>query len=116
MRHAKNLTAVAMLGLFTAWWTTAPAQAQQLPPNQGKAGKGKPGFTVPPGIKVELAVKLPDNDPKFSLVNMCFDARGRLLVSREGGPIYLCTSPDKVGVMQEVRVYCDQVKNSQGMC
>jgi putative heme-binding domain-containing protein len=84
--------------------------------NQGQAAGGKPRFTVPAGFKVEPYVKLPDNDPKFSLVNMCFDAKGRLLVSRENGPIYLCTAPDKAGVLQEVRVYCDLVKNSQGMC
>ena len=38
----------------------------------------------------------------FSLVNMCFDAKGRLLVSRESGPILLCTQPDKDGVLQTV--------------
>jgi putative heme-binding domain-containing protein len=83
---------------------------------QGQAAGGKKGFTVPPGFKVEPFVKLPESDPKFSLVNMCFDAKGRLLVSRENGPILLCTSPDKDGVLQEVRVYCDLVKNCQGMC
>jgi putative heme-binding domain-containing protein len=77
---------------------------------------GDDRFSVPPGFRVEQAVKLPADDPKFSLVNMCFDDKGRLLVSREGGPVMVCTDPDKAGVLQTVRPYCTQVKNCQGMC
>jgi putative heme-binding domain-containing protein len=77
---------------------------------------GDDRFSVPPGFKVELAVKPPANDPTFSLVNMCFDARGRLLVSREGQAVMLCTEPDKDGVLQKVVPYCTQVTNCQGMC
>jgi putative heme-binding domain-containing protein len=79
-------------------------------------GGGDDRFAVPEGFRVELAVRPPDNDKKFSLVNMCFDAKGRLLVSREGKGTMLCTNPDKDGVMQTVKEYCTQVKNSQGMC
>jgi putative heme-binding domain-containing protein len=93
----------------------------------GKAGPWKPGiagkgpaatprFTVPAGFKVEQAVKKPADRGPFSLVNMTFDAKGRVLVSQENGPILLCTDPDKDGVMQTVRDYCTLVKNSQGMC
>ncbi len=98
-------------------------------------GTGNDRFTVPPGFVVEMVVppnpKL--NDPvsglSFSLVNLCFDAKGRLLVSREmargerggkpqamAGEVYLCTEPDKAGVFQNIKVYCDQVRNCQGMC
>jgi putative heme-binding domain-containing protein len=73
-------------------------------------------FTVPEGYKVEQAVKVPEDRGPFSLVNMTFDARGRLLVSQEGGPILLCTKPDDKGVLQEVRDYCTLVKNCHGMC
>jgi putative heme-binding domain-containing protein len=79
-----------------------------------KGGTGQ--FTVPAGFRVEPAVKAPDDDRTFSLVNMTFDNRGRLLVSREGRGTYLCTDPDKDGVLQTVKPYCTQVKNSQGMC
>jgi putative heme-binding domain-containing protein len=88
----------------------------------GTGGGGAPGtppqrkFTVPDGYKVELAVKVPDDRGPFSLVNMTFDARGRLLVSQEGGSILLCTKPDDKGVLQEVRDYCSLVKNCHGMC
>jgi putative heme-binding domain-containing protein len=77
---------------------------------------GDDRFTVPEGFRVEMAVRPPDNDKTFSLVNCCFDAKGRLLISRENGPILLCTAPDKDGVLQTVKTYCDAVKNCQGMC
>jgi putative heme-binding domain-containing protein len=79
-----------------------------------KAGGGR--FTVPEGFRVEQAVKKPGDRGPFSLVNMTFDNRGRLLVSQENGPILLCTEPDKDGVLQTVATYCELVKNSQGMC
>jgi putative heme-binding domain-containing protein len=85
----------------------------------GAAAPGAPPqrkFTVPQGYKVEPAVKEPDERGPFSLVNMTFDNRGRLLVSQEGGPILLCTKPDDKGVLQEVRDYCTLVKNCHGMC
>jgi putative heme-binding domain-containing protein len=77
---------------------------------------GPPRITVPEGFVVEEAVKRPDDRGPFSLVNMTFDARGRLLLSQEGGPTLLCTEPDKGGVYQKVVPYCTQVTNSQGMC
>jgi putative heme-binding domain-containing protein len=90
----------------------------------GKAGPWSIGpvtggprtFQAPPGFRVEPAVRDPGDRGPFSLVNMTFDARGRLLVSQENGPTLLCTGPDKSGVLQEVRNYCTQVRNSQGMC
>jgi putative heme-binding domain-containing protein len=80
------------------------------------AAAGNPRFTVPPGFRVELAAKNPDPKDVFSLVNMTFDDKGRLLVSQENGPVLLCTDPDKDGVLQNVRPYCSLVKNCQGMC
>jgi putative heme-binding domain-containing protein len=84
------------------------------------AGEGKTvgaeRFTVPAGFKVELAVQPPSNDKTFSLVNMTFDNKGRLLVSRENGPVLLCTDPDEKGVCKTVKPYCEVVKNCQGMC
>src|SRR5262249_31728478 len=81
----------------------------------GGGGTGKGGtpaarkFTVPEGYKVEQFVKRPDDRGVFSLVNMCFDDRGRLLVSHEQGGILLCTNPDRSGVLQDVRDYCTKV-------
>jgi len=77
---------------------------------------GTERFAVPPDFHVEMAVKIPANDPKFSLINMCFDDKGRLLVSRENGAVLVCTGPNADGVLQDVRPYCTQVRNCQGMC
>jgi putative heme-binding domain-containing protein len=79
-----------------------------------KGGTGQ--FTVPAGFRVETAVKTPEDDKTFSLINMTFDNRGRLLISREGRGTFLCTNPDKDGVLQTVKPYCTQIKNAQGMC
>jgi putative heme-binding domain-containing protein len=79
-------------------------------------GGGDDRFTVPRDFRVEMAVKNPNPSDPFSLVNMCFDTKGRLFVSREGGPILLCSQPDKSGVLQSVTTYCDKVRNCQGMC
>ena len=84
--------------------------------NVAGAPAGNPRFTVPEGFRVEKAAAEPRPQDVFSLVNMTFDAKGRLLVSQENGPILLCTDPDKDGVLQNVRPYCSLVKNCQGMC
>lgn len=79
-------------------------------------------FTVPPGFVVETVIppqpKTIGLDPKlpFSLINMTFDAKGRLLVAQERGPVVLCTNPDKDGILQTIKPYCKQVKNAQGLC
>jgi hypothetical protein len=86
------------------------------PPQPAAETKGDRRFTVPEGFVVDTAAKNPDPKDPFSLVNICFDAKGRLLVSQEDGPVLLCTDPDKDGVLQNVRPYCELVKNCQGMC
>jgi putative heme-binding domain-containing protein len=77
---------------------------------------GDDRFAVPAGFRVEQAVKNPGAGDRFSLVNLTFDDKGRLLVSREGGPVLLCGQPDRAGVLTRVRPYCEQVRNCQGMC
>jgi putative heme-binding domain-containing protein len=77
---------------------------------------GNDRFTVPDGFRVEMAAKNPNPKDPFSLINLTFDDKGRLLVSQENGPILLCTHPNKDRVLQRVKPYCTQVKNCQGMC
>ena len=82
---------------------------------------GDEQFTVPAGFVVETVVPAKpksehlDRRLPFSLINMTFDAQGRLFVSQERGPILLCAKPDQAGVFQEIRPYCTQVKGCQGM-
>jgi len=77
---------------------------------------GDDRFAVPLGFRVEKAALPPTDDPTFSLVNLTFDGKGRLLVSRERGPILLCSVPNKEGVLEKSAPYCTQVTNCQGMC
>ena len=82
---------------------------------------GDERFIVPQGFVVETVVppnpKTSGLNPRlpFSLINMTFDAAGRLFVSQERGPILLCAQPDKQGQFQEIRPYCSQVTGCQGM-
>jgi putative heme-binding domain-containing protein len=86
------------------------------------AGSVDDRFTVPAGFKVEMVVPPTprsehlDRKLPFSLINMTFDAKGRLLLSQERGPVLVCTEPNDKGVFQSLRPYCKQVKGCQGMC
>ncbi len=92
----------------------------------------KTRFTVPEGFVVETIVPataryegLADNR-HTTYVNMGFDSKGRLMVSQEQGPILLVEIPqgfdpavksdDPNAPTAKLRVYCDQVRNCQGMC
>lgn len=84
---------------------------------------GDERFSVPEGFKVEMLagpttqVQGGDSKLPFSLVNMTFDAKGRLLVSQERGPTLICEGYDPAkGSYRIVRPYCTQVVNAQGMC
>jgi putative heme-binding domain-containing protein len=77
---------------------------------------GDDRFSVPPGFKVEMVAKNPDPGDPFSLINLTFDNKGRLLVSKENNGILLCTQPNAEGVFQRVKTYCNQVRYCQGMC
>jgi putative heme-binding domain-containing protein len=101
-------------------------------------GGGDDRFAVPPGFAVELVVpprpvsyfgensptteRRRNNRPRdgalqhLSLINLCFDSKGRLLVSQERGPILVCTDSNDKGVFQNVRPYCPKVMSCQGMC
>ena len=104
----KGWTAARVLGAYGQVGPWGGASASGTPPRRR--------FNVPEGFVVEKVVKRPDDRGPFSLVNMTFDARGRLLLSQEGGPVLLCVKKDKGGVYQEVVNYCEQVRNCQGMC
>jgi putative heme-binding domain-containing protein len=94
----------------------------------GKGGGGgkqpaKRGFTVPEGFRVETVVApgaVIDGEAnarfRISFVNMCFDAKGRLFLSQEGGPIVMAAEPNKDGLFQKLTPYCEQLKNCHGMC
>jgi glucose/arabinose dehydrogenase len=50
-----------------------------------------------------------------SLIAMCFNHRGDVIASREGGPLILLQDLDRDGRHEAVTTFCDQVKNVQGI-
>lgn len=78
------------------------ALAQQPPPR----------FTVPDGFAVE-EVYAPARSG--SIVTITFDADGRLVASREEGPVVRLLDPDGDGRVDEEAVITDRVKNAQGL-
>ena len=85
------------------------------------AANPKERFTIPDGFVMEKVV--PSNAAwdgmpagrHVSFVNCCFDAKGRLLLSQEGGPIVLVAHPEAQEPTTTLPVYCDLVKNCHGM-
>src|SRR5690606_34988196 len=50
-----------------------------------------------------------------SLIAMTFDELGRIIVSRENGPLMLIFDQDGDGQLDHIRTYSDQVTNCQGL-
>ncbi|TWU30322.1 DUF7133 domain-containing protein [Bythopirellula polymerisocia] len=50
-----------------------------------------------------------------SLIAMAFDSQGNILASREGGNLLLLTDSDDNGTPDSVEIFCDKIKNVQGI-
>ncbi|MEM8946847.1 MAG: HEAT repeat domain-containing protein [Planctomycetota bacterium] len=50
-----------------------------------------------------------------SLIAMAFDSQGNILASREGGNLLLLSDSDGNGAHDKVSMFCDQIKNVQGI-
>jgi len=95
----------------------------------GAASYGELGMALPWGNEVvvagegtrfnigsEFAVeRVMRDDEVGSLIAMTFDARGNILCSREGGPLLLVTDANGDGVHDKASVFCDRIKNCQGI-
>lgn len=69
-------------------------------------------FLVAPNFRVE---RVAQPDATGSLVAMAFDEQGDIIASRERGPLLRVRDEDGDGAPETVSVYCDQVKNCQGI-
>ncbi len=69
-------------------------------------------FQVDDGFEV---VQVLDADVAGSLIAMTFNEFGHIIASREGGGLLLIYDSDDDGSFDNVREYCDQVKNVQGI-
>ena len=56
-----------------------------------------------------------DAEETGSLIAMTFNEFGHVLASREGGPLLLIVDSNDDKIVDAVRVYCDKVKNVQGI-
>ncbi|QEG37610.1 DUF7133 domain-containing protein [Bythopirellula goksoeyrii] len=59
--------------------------------------------------------RLMRDDEVGSLIAMAFDSQGDILASREGGNLLLITDSDDNGTPDSVEVFCDKLKNVQGI-
>lgn len=75
------------------------------------AGQGA-RFQIPEGFVVE---RLLYDEKVGSLIAMTFDSKGNMLVSREGGHLQLLTDSDGNGTLDAMSIYCDKIKNVQGI-
>lgn len=71
-----------------------------------------PQFRVPEGFAVEQ-VYAPEQSG--SVVAMTFDSQGRLVISRERGPVVTLLDRDGDGRVESEKVFTDQVTNCQGI-
>ena len=97
LRHIATLLVLAQFAAHDAGRTFAKETAK-------KGGDAKPRFElaaaatppekirVPDGFKVELLYSVP-KDQEGSWVNMCYDPKGRLIVSDQYGGLYRVTPP-----------------------
>ncbi len=69
-------------------------------------------FTTKPGFSV---VEVFSSKKVGSILAMAFNEFGHIVVSQEGGPLLLLYDSDKDGTLDKSRVYCDLVKNVQGI-
>lgn len=56
-----------------------------------------------------------DHDKTGSLIAMTFNEFGHVIASQENGPLYILFDSDRDHTPDLVRVYCDKVKNCQGL-
>ncbi len=110
---------------FQGWTLAAFNDADWLP----AASYGVLGMALPWGneavtagegtrfnIDKEFTVERIMRDEEVgSLIAMTFDARGNILCSREGGPLELLTDTTGDGIHDKVGVFCDKIKNCQGI-
>ena len=69
-------------------------------------------FTTKPGFIVDEVI---DHASIGSVVAMAFNEFGHIIASQEGGPLVLIYDADKDGTPEKTRIYCELVKNIQGI-
>jgi putative heme-binding domain-containing protein len=69
-------------------------------------------YQIQPEFEIQRVI---DPDATGSLIAMAFNEFGDIIASREGGPLLLIYDSQNDGLVDKVRVYCEQVTNCQGI-
>jgi putative heme-binding domain-containing protein len=69
-------------------------------------------FRISPEFEVD---EILGNETTGSLISMAFNEFGHVVASQEGGPLLLIYDSDKDGNVDKTRVYCESIKNVQGI-
>ncbi|WP_237564815.1 DUF7133 domain-containing protein [Blastopirellula marina] len=72
----------------------------------------EPRFQIMPGFAIQEVISA---EKTGSLIAMAFNEFGSVVASQEGGPLMLFSDENGDGVVDNSRVYCDEVKNVQGI-
>lgn len=90
------------------------AASMPSPPEVAKevANDDASHFKARKGFAVERVVS---GDKTGSLISATFNEFGQVVAGKEDGPLLLMTDSNKDGQMDDVRTYCDAVKNCQGL-
>jgi len=69
-------------------------------------------FRINPEFRVERIIS---DEQAGSLISMTFNEFGQILAGRENGPLLLIADTNNDDIADRVTVYCDKVKNCQGI-
>ncbi len=69
-------------------------------------------FRINPEFRVERIIS---DEQAGSLISMTFNEFGQILAGRENGPLLLIADTNEDDIADRVTVYCDKVKNCQGI-
>lgn len=89
-----------------------PADSPTSNVSTATAPKEEPRFQIMPGFAIQEVISA---EKTGSLIAMAFNEFGNVVASQEGGPLMLFSDDNGDGVVESARVYCDEVKNVQGI-
>ncbi|MEM6692100.1 MAG: heme-binding protein, partial [Planctomycetota bacterium] len=69
-------------------------------------------FQIQKGFGVQ---RLLNDEQVGSVIAMCFDEFGHVIIAQENGPLLIAADRDEDGVPEDVRTYCEEVQSVQGI-
>lgn len=109
---AQEMAATEAVATDESAGTAAATTAVEETAARQPAVAGEPLFRTQKGFQVQL---LAAHDQTGSLIAAEFNEFRELLLSQENGPLLLMTDTDDDQLLDTPRVYCDEVKNVQGI-